>query len=147
MLYGVCGLAAALSLLLNLAHGQYAGLVAILFCAAAWIGIQRLGYIEFNLAGRLFRPRTFRRLLDAHIQLRTLEDTLAGADTADQCWAAVRRAARDLGFNYVTLSLDHVFHEERFGSDSPYSGWTVNIPLSETEFVKLGQSDPMATKA
>ena len=53
----VCGLAAALSLLLNLAHGQYAGLVAILFCAAAWIGIQRLGYIEFNLAGRLFRPR------------------------------------------------------------------------------------------
>ena len=137
LLYGVCGLGATLSLLVSLARGQHAGLVIVLFCAVAWGGIQQLGYVELDVAGRLFHPRTFHRVMDAQIRLRALEQALSGAVTVDDCWRAVRRASADLGFQNLQMRLDHTFFEESFGKGAA-KGWTVHIPISENEYIQLG---------
>jgi UDP-GlcNAc:undecaprenyl-phosphate GlcNAc-1-phosphate transferase len=136
VLYVVCGFAAALSLLTGIARAQYAGAIVVLFCAAAWTGIQHLGYAEFHVAGRLAHPRMFRRVLDGQIRLRALEDALDAAVTLDDCWTAVRSASLDFGFQHLTLRLDHTLYEELTASASDL--WTLHIPLSETEYVKLG---------
>jgi len=39
------GLAAALSLVSSLSGGEARGLVIVLFCAVAWIGVEHLGYV------------------------------------------------------------------------------------------------------
>jgi UDP-GlcNAc:undecaprenyl-phosphate GlcNAc-1-phosphate transferase len=140
LMYGVCGVGATLSLLLSTVHGHYSGLVFILFCAAAWTGVQRLGYTEFHLAGRLIHPRNFRRLVDAHFRLSTLETTLAASNTVDECWVAVRRVSQELGFQHLSMRLDHTVYRESLVPGASSDCWTIHIPLSETEFVDLGHS-------
>ena len=51
VLYLMCGVYAALSLLQSTAEKQSGGLILILFCLVTWIGVQNLGYAEFGLAG------------------------------------------------------------------------------------------------
>jgi UDP-GlcNAc:undecaprenyl-phosphate GlcNAc-1-phosphate transferase len=63
LLYIICGLCAALSLLQSFAHERFEGLIIILFCALAWIGVQHLGYAEFDMARRLILAGNFRRHL------------------------------------------------------------------------------------
>jgi UDP-GlcNAc:undecaprenyl-phosphate GlcNAc-1-phosphate transferase len=138
LLYGVCGVGATLSLLLSTVQGQYAGLVIVVFCASAWAGIQRLGYLEFHLAGRLIHPRTFRRVLDAQFRLSSLESTLVKASTPDECWIAVRSASQVLGFQHLSMRLDHTVYNASLNQNAPKNYWTLHIPLSETEFVDLG---------
>ena len=137
-LYGICGVGATLSLVLSTVHGHFGGLVMVLFCAAAWTGIQRLGYLEFHLAGRLIHPRTFRRVVDAQFRLSSLESTLAAASTVDECWSAVRSASQVLGFQHLSMRLDHTIYKESFNKSVPSTCWTVHIPLSDAEFVDLG---------
>jgi UDP-GlcNAc:undecaprenyl-phosphate GlcNAc-1-phosphate transferase len=138
LLYGMCGVAATFSLLQSMMHNQYAGLVIVLFCAAAWLGVQHLGYVEFGMAGRLIVPRTFLRVLNAQLRLRTLEDALASAETIDQCWLAVRGASQDFGFVRISMRLDHQVFEETFGPPGTQPCWTLNVPLTPSEFVQLG---------
>src|SRR5262249_46286320 len=45
--YALCGIAAVFSL--TVATNQFEGLVLVVFCGAAWIGIQHLGYVEFGV--------------------------------------------------------------------------------------------------
>ena len=140
LLYGVCGLAAGLSLLESAIHQQYGGLIIVLFCAAAWIGIQRLGYEEFNIVGRLIRPSNLRRVMDAELHLSALEDSLKSAVTLDECWLALQGGSRDLGFNHLSARLDHtILKEPLIGSEALDHAWTLRIPLSDTEFVQFAR--------
>src|SRR5579884_4064934 len=50
VLYAFCGFGAVASLLMM--NQNFAGMVVIIFCIVAWIGVQHLGYIEFGIAGR-----------------------------------------------------------------------------------------------
>ena len=140
LLYGMCGVAATFSLLQSMMRNQYAGIVIILFCGAAWLGVQHLGYVEFGIAGRLMVPTTFLRVLNAQLRLRTLEDALASAETIDQCWLAVRDASRDLGFRRIAMRLDPQVYEESFGAPETEPCWTLHVPLTPSEFVQLGHN-------
>jgi UDP-GlcNAc:undecaprenyl-phosphate GlcNAc-1-phosphate transferase len=152
LLYGLCGLGAILSLLVSFLHGRHAGMVLVFFCAVVWAGIQRLGYMEFDVAGRLIHPRTLRRTLDAQIRLHLLEEALAAAETIDDCLVAIRRTSQELGFSHLSMRLDHTVYED-YLNDCENSGprllgtgqihesancWTLHVPISETEFVRLG---------
>lgn len=137
VLYLMCGLGAMLSLLQNTMGHQFGGLILIIFCGAAWMGIQHLGYIEFDLARRLALPNTFRRVLNAQLRLRALEDSLNAAQTTDECWTAIRGAAADLGFNEVIMKVDHRVYQERLGTADPRDCWTLDVPLSASEFVRV----------
>jgi hypothetical protein len=131
-----CALAALCSLAVMNAHVAEAAI--IVFCAFVWFGVHRLGYSEIRVFSRLLDPRNFREMLQAQMNLHVLEDSLAGAQTVDQCWTAVRQASREFGFTHLVMRLDHTFYEERFGDDALQQTWTVRVPLSNTEFINLG---------
>src|SRR5262249_4065429 len=105
LLYGICGIAAILSLIQNAFHNQLGGLIVILFCAGAWIGIQHLDYSEFGLATRLLRKGGFRRTVDVQFRLQEFERSLTAASTLDQCWEVIQGGCRDFGFAGVRLNL------------------------------------------
>jgi UDP-GlcNAc:undecaprenyl-phosphate/decaprenyl-phosphate GlcNAc-1-phosphate transferase len=140
LLYGACGCAAILSLLLGTSPGHYAGPILLLVCVAAWTGVRLLGYVEFDIAGSLLRPRTFRRAIDAQMRLRSLEASLAAATTVEECWTAVRGASKSLGFQRLAMRLDHTLYEELLANCAPEQFWSLDIPLSETEYIRLGHS-------
>ena len=136
LLYGVCAVAAVFALTLSVAQHRFSGLVIVIFCVSAWIGIQHLGYIEFNLAGHLVNPQTFRRVLGAQLRLRALEDALIRAQTVESCWSAVRDTCHGFGFDHVSMRLDHtVFFDSTPGAQN--GAWSLQVPLSNEEFVRL----------
>ena len=97
-IYAFCGAVALLSLVASSLRNQFSGLIVIVFCAAAWMGIQHLGYTEFAMAGRLFLQGGFRRIIDFETRLvRIRED--AGAR---------HRALKSAGYESVpeAVSLD-----------------------------------------
>jgi len=148
LLYGVACLAAIFSLVQNMLQNRYGGIVVLVFCAAAWIGIQHLGYVELSATSRLIYPGTFFRVLNAQLRLRTLEETLSGAATIEECWRVICDASRDFGFNRVVLRLGEAFYEERWDGAKLGTDWTVRIPLSESEYLNLsrkfnGSAEPL----
>src|SRR4030095_13156599 len=69
--YGICGIAAIFSLIMSSQH--FDRLVISAVGALAWVGIARLGYIEFRVAGRMFLDGAFRRHLGSQILLHQYE--------------------------------------------------------------------------
>jgi len=137
LLYGVCGLAAAFSLLQSVVHQRYAGLVILIFCAAAWMGVQHLGYVEFGMAGRMVLRGGFRRVLAAQLILRKLEQDLAIARTPEECWQRVWEAAQQLGFTAARASLAGVAYSGQCGEPNEALSWTIRITLTATDHVNL----------
>lgn len=129
LLYGVCGLGAAFSLLASVAYNQYTGLILLLFCGVAWIGVRNLGYVEFGVARRVLLGGTLRRVMSAQIQLRHLEESIRSAATPNDCWVAIRDTAAAFGFASVEMRLAGEAYEARFGPAA--ESWTLRIPLPE----------------
>ena len=98
VLYGLCALGAAFSLLQGFLQNRGQGLVILLFCAVAWVGVQHLGYVEFGVARRLVLAGAFRRMLSGHLLLQRFEQSLAAAKTVEDFWGAIREACQSLGF-------------------------------------------------
>jgi UDP-GlcNAc:undecaprenyl-phosphate/decaprenyl-phosphate GlcNAc-1-phosphate transferase len=137
ILYAVSAVGAVLSLLMNVMHGHLAGLVLLVFCGAASIGIQHVGFVEFNCLGALIRKGSFQRAVDAQVELRAIEQNLSAAHTLDDCWLAVRRASAQLGFDRITMRVGETVYEESVADGTGHRCWTIDIPLSSRGFVKL----------
>lgn len=136
LMYGACGLSAVLSLLLSANHSRSAGLIIVIFCVAVWIGIQHLGYAEFQLARRLVIAGTYRRLLNSHLILQAFQRELGAASGIDQIWAVIQRSYRIFGFHEVELQFD----DQKFSDSSVDGGhrsWTARIPLSHFDWLTL----------
>ena len=97
VLYGLCGLAAAFSLLQGVVH-SFAGALLLLFGVFVLLGIQYLGYAEFDLAGRLLFSGEFQRSVSAQLDLRKFRAALAAAGTPAGCWEVIREACGKFGF-------------------------------------------------
>ncbi len=136
LLYGACGLAAGFSLLEDVAQNRFSGLIVILFCAAAWIGVQHLGYAEFGIAGRLVLRNSFRGMVNVQLQLQQFERKLSLTQTVDAAWELIVAGAREFGWSGVRLRLGH-----RFLASLPDVGsensWQVRIPLPDGQFLNL----------
>jgi UDP-GlcNAc:undecaprenyl-phosphate/decaprenyl-phosphate GlcNAc-1-phosphate transferase len=135
MLYGLCGLAAAFSLLQGVLH-SFAGALLLLFGVFVLLGIQYLGYTEFDLAGRLLFSGDFQRSVSAQLDLRKFRASLAGAGTPNGCWEAIREACGKFGFQQARLSLAGEIFEYSF-NDSTAPGWTVRVPLANGDYAML----------
>ena len=137
VLYGLCGLAAAFSLLQSLLH-SFSGALILLFCVFMLLGIQYLGYAEFDLAGRLLFSGEFQRTVSAQLDLRKFRAALAAAATPANCWEIIRDACGKFGFQQARLSLGgQIFEDSPSETDSP--GWTMRVPLTNRDYVVLSR--------
>lgn len=136
-LYGACSLGAMFSLLLIVVRNQYAGVVVLLFCAAAWLGVQQLGYVEFTVARQMVFGGAFRRLIHSLIHLRQFEKALRESDSLDQCWETLQRVRSTFGLAGVTLCVNgRVLEQMRPGSGYDRC-WTMRIALSELDYIHV----------
>jgi len=139
LLYGVCGLAAAFSLLQTMASGRFAGVILVLFCLSVWMGVQHLGYVEFAVAGRLVTPAMFVKTINAQLRLRALESSLARARSFDECWEILVDACREFGFSRVCLRVNGSRYE-RHQPPAASPAWTLRIPLEPAGYVNVGHA-------
>ena len=138
VLYGICGVAATFALMQSFLHARFAGLIIALFCVAAWVGVQHLGYSEFSIARRLLFGGEFQRTLDAQLSLQQLEKAIHSARNVDECWQALQQGFQRLGFTQVRMHISGESYTDGrltpLGTDS----WSLRIPLSERDFIELG---------
>lgn len=140
LLYGACALGACFSLLQSVSNDRFAGAVITIFCVAAWIGIQHLGYVEFDLIGRAFR-RGFRQHVMTELALEQLCGAVSRASDVHSALAAVSESSVGFGLKLVGARLNElVVPEDRSGVKT----WVVTILLSEDNFVKLARSSECA---
>ena len=137
LLYGICGLAAAFSLLVSLSDTRYAGVVLVLFGIVTWIGIQHLGYIEFGVARRLLFGGDLRHLLHRQITMRSFRNSLAQAQTLEDCGTLILEATAQLGFSRVNLSLADVRMEREYRTVPAGSCWQLRMPLTDSDYVNV----------
>ena len=133
-IYGVCGLMALLSLAASALHNQFSGLIVIVFCGAACVGIRHLEYAEFVTAGRMFLGGKFRLIIDSETRLMDFEKGLEHAGDVQECWAKVLAGSREFKFQGVRLNVDgQVF--ENFGSQASNRLWELRVPLPDGQYV------------
>lgn len=137
LLYGVSLLFAILSLMSSMLRDSYAGVVLVLFGAVTWIGVQSLGYVEINLAGRLLLGGGFRRMLVGQLVVRNFEVALHLAASPASVWAAVCETARELGFECVEMQLGSDRFHVRWREADAASEWTASVPLAGSDYVRL----------
>ena len=137
MIYGLSGLAAMVSLLVSALHNQFSGLMVILFCVGAWIGVRFLGYGEFVLAGEMFLKGKFRRIVDAETRLIDLETELTKSASVQESWATILQGSKEFGFHGVRMSAAGMVFEESRPSTGPV--WQLRIPLHESQYVNFSR--------
>ncbi len=135
-IYAFGGGVALLSLVATSLRNQFSGLIVVVFCAAAWMGIQHLGYTEFAMAGRLFLQGGFRRIIDFETRLVEFEKTLARAAGIEECWIRIRSGSREFGFQGVRMNLEGVVFEDFERRDSGRL-WELRIPLTDAQNVNF----------
>ena len=138
LLYGLCAIAAAFSLLQAAVRNQFGGLIVILFCAVAWIGVQHLGYSEFGLATRLFFKGTFRQIIDVQFRLQQFERSLVEARSLEHCWQGIQAAYADFGFSGVRMHAQGRIFEHT--PEDAAEHCQIRIPLPDSQYVNLYRS-------
>ena len=63
--------------------------IILLFCLAAWVGIQNCGYPELDIAGRLLFRGEFQRTMAVKLRIEALTAALERASTDDRWWEAL----------------------------------------------------------
>jgi UDP-GlcNAc:undecaprenyl-phosphate/decaprenyl-phosphate GlcNAc-1-phosphate transferase len=140
ILYGICSLVAVFSLLQSVvSNDRLSGVIIVLFCAVAWVGIQYLGYAEFSVAGRMLFRGDFQRTLKAQLDLNALEKRIGGAKTLEECWQAVLDGSANFGFCCLRMETPgHVF-EGAYPETMESARWSCRVPLGGTGFIEFSR--------
>ena len=137
LLYGVCGLAAAFSLLMTWPHNRFHGLLLVIFCVSAWVGVRLVGYVEFDTARHLVLTGTFRHIVNARLFVDSFERKAAAAVTAEDYWAIIREVVSEFGFPHVRLFLEGRLFEHCTVADDVDLCCAMRIPLSDSGYVNF----------
>lgn len=135
LLYGVCLLGAALSLASSVFEHVLAGPIILVFAGMTALGVYSLGYIEFDVARRMFQGKSIRRDLHAAISLRQFELSLQDCETYEDAWLEIVGAAREFGFSAVELHCKGRKMVERLLEHSSEPSATLMYPLEGTEYL------------
>ncbi|MEZ5399636.1 MAG: MraY family glycosyltransferase [Bryobacteraceae bacterium] len=136
VLYLVCGIYAALSLLASAAGLRSRGFVLPLFAVITWWGIRHLGYVEFGLASRAVFGGGLRRMLHQQIALQTLRSAIREASNVAECWRGLAESAREFGFTGVEARLH--FRSFHWSQDSAgQANWQLRVTLPGGDFIDL----------
>jgi UDP-GlcNAc:undecaprenyl-phosphate GlcNAc-1-phosphate transferase len=137
VLYLVGALAAVFALLASSKiGGAYQVPIIVVFCATAWFGIRKLRYSEFDLGGRLLLDPGVKRAADTKARFESVVAALESAAAEDDWWNGLVREGKDLGFTSLRWSGAGGVREKALRPAAPL-GWTLKIPLSQTEFLQV----------
>ena len=138
VLYGLCGLAAALSLLQDVTHNEFGGLIIVMFCAAAWLGVQHLGYAEFGIASRLIVRGQLRGIIRVQLKLQEFERQLGHSNSLEEFWDQLVYGHGEFGFTGVRLKVDgKEFISGAAASDHSKDLWQLRVPLPGAGYLNL----------
>jgi UDP-GlcNAc:undecaprenyl-phosphate GlcNAc-1-phosphate transferase len=134
LLYGICSIVAVFSLFQSVVHNNaISGVIVLLFCAVAWIGIQYLGYAEFSLAGKILFGGGLQRNLKAQLDLTTLQKLVANARTAADCARLIEEWAEKFGLIATHM---HIAGQDFAGLPAPDDArWDARINISDGNWV------------
>jgi UDP-GlcNAc:undecaprenyl-phosphate GlcNAc-1-phosphate transferase len=138
LLYGGCVVGAGLSLLQIVLHRRYAGLVVLLFGLVTWAGVHCLRYVEFGAAARFLRTR-LRPLLSGHVRLERLSQWIEAAITVEECWQAVERTGRALGYSHINARLEGVSFATGAIPTRAGAWWQMRLNLPGNDYVNVAQ--------
>ena len=134
VLYACAAIGAIFSVVVT-SHSS-SGLIILAFCLTTWLGVQHLGYVEFGVAGRLLVDGAFRRLLNSHIVIENLEESLAAANTPEECWFVLRRVYREFGFSRIEVRMAAREFNDNL-EDQPFQTWKVTVPMTDASYIEL----------
>jgi UDP-GlcNAc:undecaprenyl-phosphate GlcNAc-1-phosphate transferase len=137
LLYSLCGLAAIFSLLQDLGNQRFGGLIVVLFCAAAWMGIQHLGYAELGIAGRLFFGGSLRQLIDIQARLQQFQSALQSAKTWADRWSVILQGCSEFGFRGARMKIGDAIYERMDPASPNAVVWQLRIPLPHGQYVNF----------
>ena len=144
VVYGVCSLVACFSILQSTVRSnRISGVITIVFCAVAWLGIQYLGYAEFSVAGKMLFSGDFQKSLKVQLELHAFEREIVKAETLDQCWRILQDTARSCGFRCERLRVaDSSLFESCLDSritemTDPPAEWRLRVPMLDGGYVDL----------
>jgi UDP-GlcNAc:undecaprenyl-phosphate/decaprenyl-phosphate GlcNAc-1-phosphate transferase len=137
LLYALCGVTAVFSLFQSITVNHYSAAVIVVFCGIAWVGIQNLGYAEFDQARRLILAGGFRQALNSQLALRAFDRSLTDAQTMEARWAVLRKALKEFGFVEVYwCTRGEVYHDELWRMNEGTS-WMLAIPLGGRDYINF----------
>lgn len=138
LLYAAAALGASCSITLSTMESNYGGIAILVFCAAAWIGIQHLGYVELGLAGRMFLYGAFRRQLNAQLALMAVRQALSKAGSPEDFWRVIEESRQDFGCEHAAAKiLGQTFGN---GNGSRPGAMRIHIPFEGGDYVLLERS-------
>ena len=140
VLYGVCGICAALAILANFAAINFGWVVLILFIILVLIGIDRLGYVEWSAARRTIAQINVLKAVQEEIYLLELRRTFLEVDSPEACWQVVRKVCWDLDFASATLELGGSSYSEQFPHDAGHSGSQFHFSFGPHGYLVLTRS-------
>ena len=141
VMYGVCGIGAAASLLLTVYHDRNSGFVIVLVCLATWLGLQHLGYSEFSVARRVALGGAFRTVLSAQLALESFEHEVRADITLQQSWDVLCRTCPQFGFSGILFHLDDVIRQWGIRT-----GWQARIDFPGHGYISLWRESDARTR-
>ena len=132
VIYAICAVGSAASLLLTINHYENRDFVLILVCLAAWLGLQHLGYNEFGAAKRVVLGGAIRSVLSAQLALESLESELRAELSLGQCSEVLCRTCPLFGFSGILFNIDNV--QRQWGD---HEGWQARIDLPGHGYISV----------
>lgn len=99
-------------------------------------GIRYVGYAEFAAAARFVRKR-LRAVVGAQVHVDVLGRALRSAATVEECWIAIERAGRALGYCRIEARLSGARFSSSRGEGR--EAWQMRVNLTGGDYVNVSQ--------
>jgi len=109
----------------------------VAFCVTAWVGVQLLGYVEFDAARHLVLSGTFRHILNARLVAANFERKIADARTADDCWNVIRDVGREFGCSHIRMAITGAVYQDEVDQPNLGECCTIRIALLDGGYVNF----------
>jgi UDP-GlcNAc:undecaprenyl-phosphate GlcNAc-1-phosphate transferase len=129
-------LAAALALLgTSFLGGRYQGFVILLFCIAAWAGIQQLRYSEFDVARRLLFRGEFQRAMHGKLRMESLASALEQALTREKWWEELVQGLSTMDLVAIRWTGPQGTREKHQAGS--VAAWSFRVPLPSADVIEI----------
>ena len=137
LMYAACAIAAVFSLVQTMPTNKFHGFLLVVFCAAVWVGIQFVGYAEFDAASSLVMSGAFRDIVNARLFVDGFERRLGAARTSDDYWDAMRDVSVEFQFPHVRMLMAGTVYEHHKDGANVEHCCVMRIPLFDAGYVNF----------